>query len=214
MESRGEWVAFLDDDDVWSPDKLAAQVQATTATGRDWAYVGAVHIDEHNHVIGGVPRPAGRPCPAVARLQPGAWAAAQRHCPSYGVGSCRAVRRATPQYRGLGYVAAFGDTGAASLCPAAAARVPGSYAQCVTEYRGDSGWSRAYRARAWCCRRLWHAVQVVRRERAAPTQTRHALRYFALAARHGQAQPVVADLLGRARRRGAALFGQRHPIPG
>ena len=34
-EARGEWVAFVDDDDLWSPEKLALQVEAADATGRD-----------------------------------------------------------------------------------------------------------------------------------------------------------------------------------
>lgn len=36
------WVAFLDDDDLWTPTKLADQVAAATADGRDWSYTGAV----------------------------------------------------------------------------------------------------------------------------------------------------------------------------
>jgi glycosyltransferase involved in cell wall biosynthesis len=54
-EARGEWVGFLDDDDLWSPDKLRLQLQAADATGRDWVYSGCVHIDGQNRIVSGRP---------------------------------------------------------------------------------------------------------------------------------------------------------------
>jgi glycosyltransferase involved in cell wall biosynthesis len=36
--ARGEWAAFLDDDDVWSPHKLRLQIDSARATGADWVY--------------------------------------------------------------------------------------------------------------------------------------------------------------------------------
>jgi glycosyltransferase involved in cell wall biosynthesis len=39
-ESRGEWVAFLDDDDVWAPDKLLRQLRAAQASSSGWVYGG------------------------------------------------------------------------------------------------------------------------------------------------------------------------------
>jgi glycosyltransferase involved in cell wall biosynthesis len=56
-EARGEWVAFVDDDDLWAPDKLASQLQALALTGRRWAYTGAVNITASAQVIGGAPPP-------------------------------------------------------------------------------------------------------------------------------------------------------------
>ena len=56
-EARGDWVAFTDDDDLWAPDKLARQLQAAQAAGRDWAYTGSVNIGERFGVVHGLPPP-------------------------------------------------------------------------------------------------------------------------------------------------------------
>ena len=50
-EAAGRLVAFLDDDDLWAPDKLAAQVTAMRSTGRRWATTGAVSIDDDLRVL-------------------------------------------------------------------------------------------------------------------------------------------------------------------
>jgi glycosyltransferase involved in cell wall biosynthesis len=52
-ESRGEWVAFLDDDDLWSPDKLISQLEAARRFDRAWCYSGAVAVDEDLEIIAG-----------------------------------------------------------------------------------------------------------------------------------------------------------------
>jgi glycosyltransferase involved in cell wall biosynthesis len=54
-QARGRWVAFLDDDDVWSPDKLAAQLAAAERQGRRWAVSGAVCVDDALRVLVGEP---------------------------------------------------------------------------------------------------------------------------------------------------------------
>jgi glycosyltransferase involved in cell wall biosynthesis len=57
-EATAEWITFLDDDDLWAPDKLARQLQAARDTGRSWAYTGAVSIDDDLKVLGGMPPPS------------------------------------------------------------------------------------------------------------------------------------------------------------
>jgi glycosyltransferase involved in cell wall biosynthesis len=50
-EARGEWVAFLDDDDVWSPRKLRAVLDAASSRRARFAYSGAVHLDERMRTV-------------------------------------------------------------------------------------------------------------------------------------------------------------------
>ena len=46
------WVAFLDDDDLWAPDKLAAQLEALREQPEaQWACTGAVNIDSCSRVL-------------------------------------------------------------------------------------------------------------------------------------------------------------------
>jgi glycosyltransferase involved in cell wall biosynthesis len=53
--ARAEWVAFLDDDDLWAPEKLALQLHAARETGAPWVYVGHVNINMSHQVTGGAP---------------------------------------------------------------------------------------------------------------------------------------------------------------
>ncbi len=56
--ARGEWIALLDDDDLWAPDKVKAQLEAARDAGMDWVYAGAVEIDEEGRYLGGDPPPS------------------------------------------------------------------------------------------------------------------------------------------------------------
>jgi glycosyltransferase involved in cell wall biosynthesis len=55
----GKWIAFLDDDDVWSPRKLRVQLDAAAAAGAGFSYAGAVWIDGEFEFVHGhtPPRP-------------------------------------------------------------------------------------------------------------------------------------------------------------
>ncbi|HZA57819.1 MAG TPA: glycosyltransferase, partial [Solirubrobacterales bacterium] len=44
-EARTEWVAFLDDDDLWAPEKLHSQLRAAREMDAEFAYCGAYQVD-------------------------------------------------------------------------------------------------------------------------------------------------------------------------
>ena len=54
-KAQGRWIAFLDDDDLWAPDKLATQVDAAAREDAGWVYAGAVNVTEDLRLIGGAP---------------------------------------------------------------------------------------------------------------------------------------------------------------
>jgi glycosyltransferase involved in cell wall biosynthesis len=49
--AAGTWLAFLDDDDVWSPSKLRTQLDAAAETGVEWVYADTVVVDERLQVF-------------------------------------------------------------------------------------------------------------------------------------------------------------------
>jgi glycosyltransferase involved in cell wall biosynthesis len=50
-EASAGWVAFLDDDDLWGPHKLALQLEAAGRSGRTWVYAGDVNVDDDLRVL-------------------------------------------------------------------------------------------------------------------------------------------------------------------
>jgi glycosyltransferase involved in cell wall biosynthesis len=56
--ATGAWIALLDDDDLWSPQKLRLQLAAAEGTGRSWVYAGVVEIDASGVLLGGEPPPS------------------------------------------------------------------------------------------------------------------------------------------------------------
>jgi len=54
-KAQGRWIAFLDDDDLWAPDKLTRQVHAASQEDAGWVYAGAVNVTEDLRLLGGAP---------------------------------------------------------------------------------------------------------------------------------------------------------------
>jgi Glycosyl transferase family 2 len=50
-EADGSWVAFFDDDDLWSPDKLRMQLEAAVVAGASFVYSAAVFVDARIRVL-------------------------------------------------------------------------------------------------------------------------------------------------------------------
>jgi glycosyltransferase involved in cell wall biosynthesis len=55
--ARGRWVSFLDDDDLWSPRKLRAQVDSAEAAGAVFAYSAGGGLDASRTFLFAVPPP-------------------------------------------------------------------------------------------------------------------------------------------------------------
>ena len=53
--AQGRWIAFLDDDDLWAPNKLTRQVHAASQEDAGWVYAGAVNVTEDVRLLGGAP---------------------------------------------------------------------------------------------------------------------------------------------------------------
>jgi glycosyltransferase involved in cell wall biosynthesis len=56
-ETRARWVAFLDDDDLWAPEKLALQLDALDAAGGTFSYTGTVVCDQRRRPLAVSPAP-------------------------------------------------------------------------------------------------------------------------------------------------------------
>ena len=57
LEASGSWIAFLDDDDLWSPDKVVLQLDVLDRQDASWAYGGDVVVDEDLRPLHGAPPP-------------------------------------------------------------------------------------------------------------------------------------------------------------
>lgn len=52
LEAKGEWIAFLDGDDLWMPEKLERQLAFMTEHGYAFTYHDYVEVDEQGHETG------------------------------------------------------------------------------------------------------------------------------------------------------------------
>lgn len=52
---RGAWIAFLDDDDIWSPQKLRRQIDAAEARGASFAYSAVAWLDDRRRFVRAYP---------------------------------------------------------------------------------------------------------------------------------------------------------------
>ncbi len=60
------WVAFLDDDDMWAPDKLASQLGAADAQPEaEWVCAGAVTVNQDLRVLAAMHPPPSGPVPTL-----------------------------------------------------------------------------------------------------------------------------------------------------
>lgn len=55
--AQGEWIALLDDDDIWAPQKLDRQLEIARSAGADFAYSGVVSVDGGGRVLHAYPVP-------------------------------------------------------------------------------------------------------------------------------------------------------------
>jgi glycosyltransferase involved in cell wall biosynthesis len=51
-KAGGEWLAFLDDDDVWAPHKLVTMLDSVAYSGAEFCYSAVVNVDDGLRVIG------------------------------------------------------------------------------------------------------------------------------------------------------------------
>ncbi len=56
--ARGTWLAFLDDDDVWSPEKLRLQLETAGAAKASFVYAAAILVDEELRALETLELPA------------------------------------------------------------------------------------------------------------------------------------------------------------
>lgn len=214
-EARAEWITFLDDDDLWGPDKLARQLRAAREAGCSWAYTGAVSVDDDLKVLGGMPPPSPeRIVELLPRFDavPGGGSNVVVHRDTLArAGRFDSRLRNTEDWEMWIRLAKLGPP--AWVCsPLVAKRAHG---------RNSSLDTRQILAGSALIERLhggkmdrgityrWLAESCLRTGRRAA-----ALRYFAAAAMRGQARDVAGDFRVILRRRiRRHLFGDRRPEP-
>ena len=199
-EARREWVAFLDDDDLWAPDKLSGQVRAAVDAGRDWVYTGSVNIAEDFRVIyGRPPLPPDQVTSAVFRYNPipaGASNVMVRRATLLQAGPFDRRLRNTEDWDMWIRLSRIGPP--AWVChPFVAYRMHGatSSLDCAEIVRGTQEIERKHEATPdWGLLNRWLAELCLRNGRRG-----EALEYYVRAALRGQSRQVWSDLSGVAR---------------
>jgi glycosyltransferase involved in cell wall biosynthesis len=210
-EARAEWIGFVDDDDVWAPDKLVRQVTVAEDTGRDWVYVGVVNIGSQLEIVSGNIPPT--PDDVVDALP--------QYNPIPGGGSNVILRRRLfSQVRGFDErfppcedwemwirLARAGLPASVSL-PLMGYRlhVESSSLDAERILRGARMIEQVHATTVdWGRLHRWLAESFLRTDAHG-----RALGQFARATVHGQARGVVSDLGAILRRRVSRAFGSRH----
>lgn len=50
-EAKGDWIAILDSDDAWEPEKLEKQIELQRRTNADLLFTGSAFMDSEGHPI-------------------------------------------------------------------------------------------------------------------------------------------------------------------
>jgi L-malate glycosyltransferase len=102
-EAKGEWLAFLDSDDLWTPDKLEVQLTAVARTGVEWSITGCELMDLGGHTLTG-PQGFERAFPLFGELDITADAFFREHFQSTTISAADRLHRV---YHGEGFVPLF-----------------------------------------------------------------------------------------------------------
>ena len=165
----GEWIAFLDDDDLWAPRKLRAQIDAARAVDAGFAYAGVIAVDEQGRALADLFLPtadgarveAARGVCRTGRLL-------ERRRPRRRSARARGIRRALRTCRGLGPLAPPRRSCARcrmQRCPRrlrAARREHARRRRAPLESSTSSSVSTPRRRRRGSSRRTWPAMRVGR----------------------------------------------------
>jgi glycosyltransferase involved in cell wall biosynthesis len=201
-EATGEWLAFLDDDDVWAPDKLTRQLSAAQADGRAWVYTGWVTIDERLQVMAGRAPPSPE---EVAKLL------YQRNAIPTGGSNVMVHREAFELAGGFDTELTNGEDWELWI-RLAAQGPPACVSDPLMAYRIHPGMASLDTGA------MWSGVDLIERRHRTTVdrgsierwiaesclrngQRTEALKYLARAAIHGDARGVAGDLLGALGRR-------------